>query len=711
MADFDFSTLNSSDLERLVCDLLNAQERSKNSEIRFKTFKEVMLRQLKKEEKPKVDKLAPERYLFATSIDLSVQNSIELVNLFIPYLAGNDIYGRQELNRLLDTHHEVLTSHFKLWFSSSAVLQKMLAYEVIGRSAEFTEYDLKRRLRLYVETPALSRARDRIRTENILILSGEPGVGKTTTAEILLYEFINDGYSLTYILDDIKEAEKTYRPDDSKQIFYFDDFLGHTQEEIRKSKGSETALIQIFKLVSRRPSKKLILSTRSFILNGAMEASERLRTSQLSSYATVVELCELSWEDKSQLLRNHIEESEISDELKYVLRQADVHDFIITHANFSPRSIEFITSSNQVSGFSPGEFKKFIQKNFNLPDKIWRHAYEQQIDENDRILLNTMTSFGDTVHVSVLERAFDARIDYEIAFGGHLRSMNCFSRSMQRLSDGFIVRDSYFSDGNYRFINPSLIDFLISCIKGISGEATRIANSAVTLDQLTPRLFPISVRANNLETPSLLADRLIDHWETFVDPDNVNYSKLTLAILTYYYVKDGRKEEFVCSQLAGITDWSFIAPGSEPYIAASRFIAEVSSDSVIRTLCGAANGILSAVIGSADNLDEGLINLHLVLNKFDQELLSKIALIAKIELEESFTYLINVKIADRIDKMIEYKNAVSAVRELETEISETQITLHKAGLTILPDMASLYDYEWQLIENDKYLDQQMHLDD
>src|SRR6185312_9043378 len=39
MADFDFSTLNSTDLEELTCALLNAKEPS-NSRIKYRTFKE-----------------------------------------------------------------------------------------------------------------------------------------------------------------------------------------------------------------------------------------------------------------------------------------------------------------------------------------------------------------------------------------------------------------------------------------------------------------------------------------------------------------------------------------------------------------------------------------------------------------------------------------------------------------------------------------------
>src|SRR5665647_835051 len=103
MSDYDFSTLNSLDLEELVCDLLNAHEKATGTGIIFKTFKEgkdkgidllysttsheyeivgqvkhyyrsgynALIRNLKGDEKSKVVKLNPKRYLLATSIDLS----------------------------------------------------------------------------------------------------------------------------------------------------------------------------------------------------------------------------------------------------------------------------------------------------------------------------------------------------------------------------------------------------------------------------------------------------------------------------------------------------------------------------------------------------------------------------------------------------------------------------------------------------------------
>ena len=72
--------------------------------------------------------------------------------------------------------------------------------------------------------------------------------------------------------------------------------------------------------------------------------------------------------------------------------------------------------------FSPTEFERFIIKNFDAPDEIWRHAYEQQINNFDRFLLNTMLSFGNSVNIHELELAFNSRLDYEVENNNYIKN-------------------------------------------------------------------------------------------------------------------------------------------------------------------------------------------------------------------------------------------------------------------------------------------------
>jgi len=208
MYNYDFSTLNSSDFEEFVCDLLNANEESNQSVIKYRTFKDgkdkgidflystreneleivgqakhyyrsgfsQLKQKIKNEEKKKVNKLNPSRYIFATSVDLNVANVEDVKELFSPYIkSSTDIYGKSDLNKNLENNPKVLDSHFKLWFSSKNVLNKLLNYSIEGRSSEFIDTEIKKRLRLFVKTRQFGQARTTLLKNKFTIITGELG--------------------------------------------------------------------------------------------------------------------------------------------------------------------------------------------------------------------------------------------------------------------------------------------------------------------------------------------------------------------------------------------------------------------------------------------------------------------------------------------------------------------------------------------------------
>jgi DNA replication protein DnaC len=67
-------------------------------------------------------------------------------------------------------------------------------YRQIGRSGEFIEQRLKKKLRLYVETEQLKDSQQALKKNNFLIITGDPGSGKTAMAELLVYTLIKDDY-------------------------------------------------------------------------------------------------------------------------------------------------------------------------------------------------------------------------------------------------------------------------------------------------------------------------------------------------------------------------------------------------------------------------------------------------------------------------------------------------------------------------------------
>lgn len=579
MSNYDFSTLNPTDFEKLVCDLLNKQIGVKNTST-FRSFKEgkdkgidlllstkdndleivvqvkhynkstfsTLKRDLIKNEVQKVIKLNPERYIFATSLELSKHNKDEIRQIFCPFIKSlNDILGRDDLNDLLRIYNEVNEKHFKLWFSSTIAIAKILQYRFIGRKNEFQESEIKKRLRLFVSTRELGDALRILQSNKFLIITGEPGLGKTTISEILIYRYLAKDYELTVIYDDVKDIELTLRDDDSKQIFYFDDFLGHTQAEMQKSKSAENSLLRIIARIESANNKFLILNTRKFILNTFLEESERFRNFNPIRAEAKLELRSYTYGAKRRMLDNHIAEHELNAGKVDILKS--LSNYICDHKNFSPRHLEFYTSKYHIGTLKDSEFKLFVIDNLENPKKIWEHAYTNQITDIERFLLSTLYSLGSNSVKENLEIAFHSRIEFEVKNNNYFKPLNPFENCLRTLNDGFIL--NYNSDSKIVFglINPSLEDFLKFSITNNTFELERILFSSISIDQWLLFFRPFK----DYDIPLNLKSSFINRFSIITRSDEDSYKTL-IFLFSYIY----EEAVLICNLLRNISDWSFL---------------------------------------------------------------------------------------------------------------------------------------------------------
>ncbi|SHL33763.1 nSTAND3 domain-containing NTPase [Chryseobacterium polytrichastri] len=630
MAQYDFSTLSSSDLEDLVCDLLNA-EVPNDSPIKYKTFKDGkdqgidllystehnthehvgqvkhyyrtgfdgMFRKLENEEVEKVKKLAPTNYIFATSVDLGVGDTKKISDIFHPYIKNlNDIYGKKDLNRLIESHEDILNIHYKLWFSDTSVLTKILNSDLQFRSTDFIEYELAKRIRFYVKTPLFDVVRDSLKENNFVIITGDPGVGKTTLAEMLTYEYINENYQLLYILDDIKEIDRVLKNDLSKQIFYFDDFLGSNSAEINKAQGSESALLGIIGSIKRMTNKKLIFTTRSIVLNTVIQKSDRFRRFSKNLNEAVFHLKEYSENIKEKLLRNHIDESEMADDLKSLIERKDLFDFITSHKNFNPRSVEFITSKENVEKYNAKTFEKYIRENFNNPTEIWKHAYEQQIDYIDRWLLSTLLTFNERVDINLLEKAFNKRIDYCTSKDSVL-PINPFKNALDKLDKGFIIRKNNTVD----FINPSLKDFLINYIQTDTREINLMVDSIKYIQQVSELVLSLTEFHNILFPADLVLD-MMNNYDSYVRKSFRDEDLIHLATFVNSHFEEYTKYDFLVKIIKDINDWEALHTNYRLNIAFKKFVTETNENYYVKK--------------ALDSRTEEIVN-ELVIGEYDIE--------------------------------------------------------------------------------------------
>jgi hypothetical protein len=134
MSKYDFAFLSSFDFEELVRDLLQIEfavtlecfksGRDDGIDLRYSENKDrslivqckhysgssvkTLLQRLRFEEREKVQKLKPARYVFATSLGLTPSNKDKILKEFSPYcLSTGDILGRDDLNNLLRKFPEI----------------------------------------------------------------------------------------------------------------------------------------------------------------------------------------------------------------------------------------------------------------------------------------------------------------------------------------------------------------------------------------------------------------------------------------------------------------------------------------------------------------------------------------------------------------------------------------------------------------------------
>jgi hypothetical protein len=194
MPEYDFSSLSAYDFELLSRDLLQ-QELG----IRLESFKAgkdegidlryaaetggslivqckhyvgsgyaVLIRKLKREELPKVAKLAPARYIVCTSVKLSPSNKDDIVKAMAPFCkSSSDVYGADDLNNLLSKYSEIEKKHFKLWLTSTIVLENILRCDIYTNT-ELKVGDIRRKIGLYVPNKCLTIVRETLAIHDAL---------------------------------------------------------------------------------------------------------------------------------------------------------------------------------------------------------------------------------------------------------------------------------------------------------------------------------------------------------------------------------------------------------------------------------------------------------------------------------------------------------------------------------------------------------------
>ncbi|MCE8510531.1 restriction endonuclease [Ruegeria pomeroyi] len=506
MADqYDFGNLSPIEFEALVADLLGeelgvtfetfSEGADGGIDARFSTAKGDIILQAKhykestwsdlktaaKNEHPKIIQLNPKVYHFLTSQKLTPSRKTELkICLSHESVLKTNIRGRTEINALLRKHGAVERRNIKLWLSSTAVLQRLLNNDI----AVFTEATMDgigRVLKVFVENPSLPKAATILNKRHCLIVSGPPGVGKTTLAQVLAAEYCDEDWELVAITS-IEEGHRAFHGE-KKQVFIFDDFLGTTKLERATLSRDDSKIASFMAMVSRRDNKRFILTTRKYILQAARSSSEALDGHSVDLSEMVLDLDVYTREIKARILYNHLYHSSLKEEAINELLESGLIPSIVDHKHYMPRIVEWMTDHLRFEDHDPSTYPKAFLAALDSPDKIWEKPFLQHISQAARIVLYCMyfskrDGFIEKgVRISALKPFFLRAIEaFGVPVDGSLRQ-TLFEDTLRELKSSFVLFDT----GKVEFINPSVQDFLARQLDD-GGLLGKLAASAPTLN-------------------------------------------------------------------------------------------------------------------------------------------------------------------------------------------------------------------------------------
>ena len=156
---------------------------------RYKNMNVTILNTMK-EEKRKMDLLIKngkrvDRYILVLSEDISVQKKDDILDIMSEYIkCSEDVIMKADLNNLLSMpkYKEIEDKYYQLWYPSTNILNRKLFDVVNGvllQKSKMCYADMIEEKQIFVETSVYKEIISKVHKNKTVIISGEPGVGKT----------------------------------------------------------------------------------------------------------------------------------------------------------------------------------------------------------------------------------------------------------------------------------------------------------------------------------------------------------------------------------------------------------------------------------------------------------------------------------------------------------------------------------------------------
>lgn len=428
-----------------------------------------------------VERKQPDSYWFVTSLGLTPKNKTEILKIFsnMPITAERILSG-DDVRAWLRMDEKTARAHMKLWLGETAMLEKFLNSAIYEQSG-FEVDSILATARTFVPHAGVPKGIDIINNKGSLLVTGPPGIGKTTMARLILLDHIENAW-VPMIVRDAKEAIEAVKTGE-KRIIYFDDFLGSIALDSDIIRHSDHRINGLIERSKDDPNVRFLMTSRDYILNDAFEWSDRFGREKFREFKFVLQLPTYTYLQKARILFNHLYYSDLSKEILNDFVDSKFYESVIKHKNFNPRLISTMAKIKFPDEDTESYLNHFSRVLSN-PEVLWEIPYESHFQPSDQLLVISLklSSELNPWHNVTVEKLKENFIKYNSILKFNISTSKIsitFNKAMRRMEGGMLK----ILNGNVTFHNPGVEEFVISRIKK-DGHLLNLLSNASSSNEL-----------------------------------------------------------------------------------------------------------------------------------------------------------------------------------------------------------------------------------
>ncbi|WP_329581932.1 restriction endonuclease [Kitasatospora sp. NBC_01250] len=393
----------------------------------------------------------PQRYVFMTSADISPVAEREISEIFQSLAPDIEVRGRGWLNSALAQYEHLERRHFKLWLTSTQAIREMLQGGVFLRG-ESRVRRIERNYLRFVYHTTCREAEGALEHTGCVLLTGDPGAGKTTIAEYLLLLWWHRGYR---IIVDPRTVDRWWEwlEDDTPTVFFFDDTWGQTRHGDHGSRHYDSDIYEFVESVfekrkSGASDKFLIMTSRTQVLHDTVRLSDSSRRTLEVIGTSRIRVRRLPPEVRARVLFNHVNMAVSESRVRSELARGGWWQHVADHRNYSPRIIELVLQRNQSS--SAGALLGDLFKSLENPLEIWDSSFKSLPEYDQRMLLTMAMMDSQRARWQKLAKRLE----------GLATTDSNLDAAVERLDDSWIARETVYGEYYLALLDPSQRDYL-----------------------------------------------------------------------------------------------------------------------------------------------------------------------------------------------------------------------------------------------------------